>query len=112
MTEGDKVGWHHQLNGHEFEQTPADSEAQGSLAYCRPRGCRESDTTEQLNSNRAIKPQHPSLLLPSSRIPLCGWRSAFRAQELLQEQLRDQCVHRCSNRRQQWGGALRVTRQP
>ena len=31
MTEGEVVGWHHQLNGHESEQTPGDSEGQGSL---------------------------------------------------------------------------------
>ena len=36
---------HHQLNGHEFEQTPEDSEGQGSLACCSPRGPKESDTT-------------------------------------------------------------------
>ena len=46
------VGWHHQFNGHESEQTPADSEGQGSLACCGPRGHRESDTTEQLNNNK------------------------------------------------------------
>ena len=34
------VGWHHQLNGHEFEQTLGDSEGQGSLACCRPLDCR------------------------------------------------------------------------
>ena len=45
------VGWHHQLNGHEFEQTPGDSEGQGSLMCCSPRGCKESDTTERLNNN-------------------------------------------------------------
>ena len=32
------VGWHHQLNGHEFEQTPRDSEGQGSLVHCSPWG--------------------------------------------------------------------------
>ena len=32
------VGWHHRLNGHEFEQTPGDSEEQGSLMCCSPRG--------------------------------------------------------------------------
>ena len=42
--------WHHQLNGHEFEQSPGDSEGQGSLACCSPWGCKESDTTEQLNN--------------------------------------------------------------
>ena len=35
-TEEEMVGWHHQLNGHEFEQTPGDSEGQGSLACCSP----------------------------------------------------------------------------
>ena len=40
------VGWHHQLNGHEFEQTPGDSEGQGSLACCSPRGHKESDMTK------------------------------------------------------------------
>ena len=44
------VGWHHQLNGHEFEQTPGDSEGQGSLACCGPGGHKELDTTEQLNN--------------------------------------------------------------
>ena len=42
---------HHPLSGHEFEQTPGDSEGQGSLACCSPWGCRESDTTERLNDN-------------------------------------------------------------
>ena len=40
------VGWHHLLNGLEFEQTPGHSEGQESLAYCSPWGCKESDTTE------------------------------------------------------------------
>ena len=39
------VGWHHQFNGHEFEQTPGD-DGQGSLSCCSPRGHKESDTTE------------------------------------------------------------------
>ena len=39
-TEDEMVGWHHQLNGHEFEQTPGDSEGQGSLSCCSPWGCR------------------------------------------------------------------------
>ena len=40
------VGWHHPLNGHEFEQTLRDHEGQGSLACCSPWGRKESDTTE------------------------------------------------------------------
>ena len=45
------IGWHHRLNGHEFEQTPGDSEGQGSLAGCSSWGRKELDTPEQLNSN-------------------------------------------------------------
>ena len=39
------VGWHHQLNGLESEQTLGDSEGQGSLVGCSPQGCKELDTT-------------------------------------------------------------------
>ena len=45
-TEDEMVGWHHQLNGHEFEQAPGDSEGQGSLVCCSPWGHKESDKTE------------------------------------------------------------------
>ena len=48
MTENEIVGWHQQLNGHEFEQALGDGEGQKSIAYCSPRGCKKSDTTEQL----------------------------------------------------------------
>ena len=40
------VGWHHRLNGHEFEQTKGVDDGQGGLACCNPWGCKESDTTE------------------------------------------------------------------
>ena len=50
--EDELVGWHHRLKGHEFEQTPGDSEGQPSLACCSPLGRGESDVTEQLNNNR------------------------------------------------------------
>ena len=43
--EDEMVGWHHQLNGHEFEQTPRDSEGQGSLLCYSPWGHKESDIT-------------------------------------------------------------------
>ena len=45
------VGWHQRPNGHECEQALGDSEGQGSLACCRPWGCK--DMTEQLNNNSA-----------------------------------------------------------
>ena len=40
------LGWRHQLNRHEFEQAPGVGDGQGSLAYCSPWGCKESDMTE------------------------------------------------------------------
>ena len=45
MTEDEMVGWHHRLNGYEFEQAPGDSEEQGSLVCCSPWGHKELDTT-------------------------------------------------------------------
>ena len=49
MTEDKIIGWDHQLDGYEFEQDPGVGDGQGSLAYCSPWGCKESDMTEQLN---------------------------------------------------------------
>jgi len=46
MTKDEMVGWHHRLDGHEFEQAPGVGDGQGSLACYSPRGCKESDTTE------------------------------------------------------------------
>ena len=51
MTEQEMVGWHHQLNEYEFEQTQGDDEGQRSLACCSPWGHKESDMTELLNDN-------------------------------------------------------------
>ena len=48
-TESEMVGWHHQLNGLEFEWTPGVGDGQGRLACCSPWGCKESDMTERLN---------------------------------------------------------------
>ena len=57
MTEDEMVGWHHQLNGHEFEQTLGDSQGQGSLVDYSPRGCKELDTTWQLNDDNNLTRQ-------------------------------------------------------
>ena len=48
-TEVEMAGWHHRLNGHEFGWTSGVSDWQWGLACCNPWGCKESDTTEQLN---------------------------------------------------------------
>ena len=49
MTEDEMAGWHHGLNGHEFEWTPGNGDGQGGLACCDSWGRKESDTTERLN---------------------------------------------------------------
>ena len=49
------VGWHHGLDGPEFEQGLGDGEGQGNLVCCSPCGRKELDMTEQLNNNTAIK---------------------------------------------------------
>ena len=48
-TEDEMVGWHHRLNGCEFESTPVVGDGQGGLTCCNPWGCKESDMTEWLN---------------------------------------------------------------
>ena len=45
-TKDEVVGWHHRLDGHEFEQAPGAGDGQESLACCSPWSCKESDTTE------------------------------------------------------------------
>ena len=55
VTEDELVGWHNQLNGHEFVQTPGDNEGLGSLVCCSPCGCKETHTTQQLNNNNKVK---------------------------------------------------------
>ena len=52
LTKDEMVGRHHPLNGHDFEQTLGDSEGQGGLECCSPRGGKESDMTERLSENR------------------------------------------------------------
>ena len=55
MTEDEMVGWHHQLNRHEFEQALGVGHGQESLACCSPWGCKELDTTEQLSELTEVK---------------------------------------------------------
>jgi len=53
--EEEMVGWHHRLNGHEFEQTPGDIEGQGSLVCSSSWDHKKSDTTEQLNNDNNMQ---------------------------------------------------------
>ena len=52
-TEDEMVGWHHQFNRYELQQTPGDGEGQGGLACCSQWGCKESNTTWQLKNNQS-----------------------------------------------------------
>ena len=61
MTEDKMVGWHHQLNGHEFEQTPRDGEGQRCPACCSPWARKESDMTERLSNNNNLLLTYPYL---------------------------------------------------
>ena len=62
-TEDKMVEWHHQLNGHEFQQALGDGKGQGSLVCCSPWGCKQSDTTEQLNNKVETSPLRNCQLL-------------------------------------------------
>ena len=66
-TEDEMVGWHHWLNGCEFEQIPGDGDGQGSLACCSPWGCKKSDMTERMNWTKHFLVALPQLT--NSRSP-------------------------------------------
>ena len=70
-TDNEMVGWHHQLNGHEFEWTLGVGDGQGGLACCSSWGCKESDTTEQLSWTEVeaviIADEHFPSVKPSSK---------------------------------------------
>ena len=68
-TEDEMVGWHHWLDGHEFEQTLGVSDGQGCLVYCSPWGCKELDMTEWLNWTELRVCMSFMYLLPKP-----GWR--------------------------------------
>ena len=62
MTEDEMVGWHHRLDGHEFEWPLGVIDGQGSLACCSPWSHKESDTTERLNWTKLNYTLHPHTL--------------------------------------------------
>ena len=94
------VGWHHQLNGHEFEQAPGDGDGQGRLACYSPWGRKESDTTEWLNNNinigisvlhmlsNSILPIFPLCRLIKLIIFEWGWVICPKSHDLLIAELR------------------------
>ena len=98
-TEDEMVGWHHWLNGHEFERAPRIGDGQGGLACCSPWGHKESDTTERLNwltklSREPGRSQPPTTVsaennqgavMRAPNPPLLGWyqQSPHKKPELL-----------------------------
>ena len=75
-TEDEMAGWHHQLNGREFEWTPGVGDGQGGLACCNSWGCKELDMTERLNwteLNWLILLQSPNKLEITSQTSTWEW---------------------------------------
>jgi len=74
-TEDEMVGWHQQLNGHEFEETLGVGNGQGGLVCCSPWGCKASDTLSvctELNNNPYARQQKRHDV--KHRLELCGGR--------------------------------------
>ena len=80
VTEDEMVWWHHQHNEHEFEQTPGDSEGQGSLECCSPWSHKELDMTLQLNNNPwPLLSKDKSFLRNTGEDDICfSFRTIFR----------------------------------
>ena len=83
MTEDERVGWHHRLSGHEFEQTVGESEGQRSLLCCSPWACKDLDITGQLDKNSYCSCTtdlllvHLPVLVLSSYAQICGRASSI-----------------------------------
>ena len=80
VIEDEMVGWHHWLNGHEFEQTQRDGEGQGGLAYCSSWGCKELDRTAWLNNNNSAFKKY---FLPFCRFSFHFLSSVFKEKYLI-----------------------------
>jgi len=77
IREDEMFGWHHQLNGHEFEQVLENGEGQGSLACCSPWGHKELDMTERLNNTTTTN--WPKFLPTSSKVWIQSQMEDFKA---------------------------------
>ena len=82
MTEDEMSGWHHQLDGHGFGWTPGVGDGQGGLACCSSWGCKESDTTEQLNWTEPFLQN--STCAASSKMPFLTPNVCSSQEDLLQ----------------------------
>ena len=75
------VGWHCQLNKHEFEQTSGDSKGQGILERCCPWGCKELDTTERLNNNKSRGQRAHGTQMSENE--MVGWHHRLKGHEFV-----------------------------
>ena len=91
MTEDKMVGWHHQLDGRDFEWTPGDGDGQGGLACCNSWGRKQSDTTEQLNWTELnwtlckANQQHIPELSYKNNLPAWQWVQRQQEEENLEK---------------------------
>ena len=76
-TEDEMVGWHHRLNGHEFEWTPGVGDGQGGLACCNSWGRKESDTTERLNWTELTENHCWCCVQPWNWKTLAPWKKSY-----------------------------------
>ena len=97
MTEDQKFGWHHQLNGHEVEQALGDGEGQGSLECCSPWRHKESHRTERPNNIEDVRnplcfqrmrkscatPKLVAVSVNVSRFPFANWQALVNAINLV-----------------------------
>ena len=83
------VGWHHRLNGHEFEQVPGDGEGQESLACCSPWSCKESERLTNQTTTGGPVAKTPCAQCRGPRlIPGLGTRSHMPQLRVRMPQLR------------------------
>ena len=73
VTEDEMAGWHHRLDGHQFEQALGDGDGQGSLGCCSPWGLKESDTTERLNNKKGGQLRRAPLPVPRRPLKFGGF---------------------------------------
>ena len=117
MTEDEMAGWHHQLDGHEFEWTPGVGDGQGGLAGCDSWGHKESDTTERLNwivvlektlasplGNKEMKSVNPkgnqSWIVKLQNFDYLMWRADSLGKTLLLVKIEDR--RRSGQQRMRW----------
>ena len=102
------VGWHHRLDGHEFEKALGGGDGQGSLACCSPWGQKESDMTDRLNWTEPRKSEHHlcCLLLVTSESQACSYPTG---RELPNSQWRVTTFRRLPGaRRCSWGHVWKI----